>query len=160
MDATSQEMHRQALAEFLEFDPKEISFCSARVNDITTLQARGMLYLVGTEDEIESGIRGFFEHNLGVLNPDFISSLARLSLHDASLVQRLYELLNEDIATDLLNEALLVIARRCGDLKSLVDAAAAEVNRGELLAGDGRECVHGDFLIYLFREGRCSDLDY
>ncbi|VVB71683.1 Uncharacterised protein [uncultured archaeon] len=160
MKVINLEAHRQALADYLGFESKEIAFCSARINNITTLQARDVLYLVGTAEEIEAGIRGYFEHNLGVLDTEFICSLARLEPLDARVVQRLCELLNEDIATDLLNDALLGIVRRCGDQKSLIDAAVAEVNWGEFLAEDGRESAEGDFLIYRFRKGRCSDIDY
>jgi hypothetical protein len=154
------EKRKQALADYLKIDPKEITVCSARINDIATFQARRMLYLVGREEEIEAGLRGYFEHNLGELDSAFIGKTARLSAGDAQLVDRLCVILDEDIETDILNEALLGIVKKCGDVKSLIDATVAEVNRGEFLAQDGRENAFGDYFIYKFREGQCSDFDY
>jgi hypothetical protein len=154
------EKRRQALADYLKIDPKEITVCSARINDIATFQARRMLYLVGKEEEVEAGMRGYFEHNLRDLDSTFIGKIARLSAGDAELVERLCEILDEDIETDILNEALLSIVRKCGDVTSLIDTILAEVDRGEFLALDGQENAFGDYLIYKFREGQCSDFDY
>jgi hypothetical protein len=154
------EKRKQALADYLEIDPKEITVCSARINDIATFQAKRMLYLVGKEEEVEAGIRGYYEHNLGDLDSAFIGKTARLSAGDAQLVDRLCEILDEDIETDILNDALLGIVKKCGDVESLVDAAVAEVRRGEFLALDGKENAFGDYLIYKFRDGQCSDFDY
>ncbi len=154
------EKRKQALADYLEIDPREITVCSARINDIATFQAKRMLYLVGKEEEVEAGIRGYYEHNLGDLDSAFIGKTARLSAGDAELVDRLCEILDEDIETDILNDALLGIVKKCGDVESLVDAAIAEVKRGEFLALDGKENAFGDYLIYKFREGQCSDFDY
>jgi len=153
------EQRKRALADYLKVDPKEITVCSARINDITTMQARKVLYLVGTKEEVNAGIRSYFEHNLGDLDSAFIGSKAHLDASDAQLVERLCEILSEDISTEILNEALLFIVKKCGDLQSLIDASAAEVDRGEFLAVDGVEHVFEDYLIYKFREGRCSDFD-
>jgi len=154
------EKRKQALADYLKIDPKEITVCSARINDIATFQAKKMLYLVGKEEEVGAGMRGYFEHNLGDLDSAFIGKTARLPAGDAQLIDRLCEILDEDIETDILNEALLGIVKKCGDVKSLIDATVAEVNRGEFLALDGHENAFGDYLIYKFREGQCSDFDY
>lgn len=154
------ERRKQALADYLEIDPKEIAVCSTRVNNIATLQAKRMLYLVGTEEEVAAGIRGYFEHNLGDLDSAFIGQTAHLSAGDAQVVDRLCEVLDEEIETQILNEAILGIVRKCGDIKSLIDAAVIEVDRGEFLALDGKESPFGDYLIYRFREGQCSDMDY
>lgn len=154
------ERRKQALADYLEINPKEISICSTRVNDIATLQTHRMLYLVGTEDEVEAGIRGYFEHNMGDLDAAFIGKTAQLSVGDAQVVDRLCEILDEEIETDILNEAIFGIVKKCGDIKSLIDAAVAEVDRGEFLALDGKENPFGKYLIYRFREGQCSDIDY
>jgi len=154
------ERRKQALADFLKIDPKEITVCSTRINDIATFQAKRMLYLVGKEEEIDAGVRGYFEHNLGDLDSAFIGKTARLSEGDAQLVDRLCQILDEEIETDILNDALLGIVRKCGDVKSLIDAALTEVDRGEFLALDGQENAFGDYFIYKFREGQCSDFDY
>jgi hypothetical protein len=34
------------------------------------------------------------------------------------------------------------------------------VDRGEFLAMDGKEIQFGEYLIYKFKEGQCSDYDY
>ncbi len=154
------EKRKQALADYLEIDPKEITVCSARINDIATFQAKRTLYLVGKEEEVDAGIRGYFEHNLGDLDSAFIGKTAHLSAGDAELVDRLCEILGEEIETDILNDALLGIVKKCGDVKSLIDSAVAEVNKGEFLALDGKENAFGEYLIYKFREGQCSDFDY
>lgn len=154
------EKQRQALADYLQVDPKEITVCSTRINDLSTFQAHKMLYLMGTEEEVLAGIRGYFENNLGDLDSAFIGKTAKLSAEDASMVDRLCEILDEDIQTDVLNEALLSIVNKCGDLDALIDAALAEVDRGEFLAMDGKEIRFGDYLIYRFKEGQCSDFDY
>jgi hypothetical protein len=151
---------RQALADYLEIDPKEVTACSSRINDVTTLQAKNMLYLVGTVEEVDGGIRGCFEHNLSDLDAVFIGQTAKLSAGDVQMVDRLCEILDEDLETDILNEALLSIVKKCGDLESLIDAAVAEVDRGQFLAMDGEENPFGDYLIYRFREGQCSDFDF
>src|SRR3974390_2229143 len=93
------EKRKQALADYLEIDPKEITVCSARINDIATFQTKRMLYLVGKEDEVEAGVRGYFEHNLGDLDSAFIGKIAHLSVGDAQLVDRLCEILDEEIET-------------------------------------------------------------
>jgi hypothetical protein len=160
MELINLDKRRQALADFLEIDPKEINACSSRINDIATFQARGMLYLVGTEEEVNEGIRGCFEHNLSDLDKVFIGQTANLSPGDVQVVDRLCEILDEELETDILNEALLSIVTKCGDLESLIDAAVAEVDRGQFLAMDGEETPFGDHLIYRFREGQCSDFDY
>jgi len=54
------------------------------------------------------------------------------------MVDRLCEILDEDLETDILNEALLGIVKKCGDLESLIDAAVAEVDRGQFLARTAR----------------------
>lgn len=169
-DAEEQEMEikrymeteekRQALADYLQIDPKEISTCATRINDLSTFQAHKILYLVGTEEEVIAGICGYFENNLGDLDSAFIGKTAKLSAEDATLVDRLCEILNEDIETDILNEALLSIVGKCGDIDALIDAAVAEVDRGEFLAMDGKEIQFGEYLIYKFKEGQCSDYDY
>jgi len=151
---------KQALADFLEIDPSELAICTTRINNIATFQAKKMLYLVGTEEEVRAGIHGYFEHNLSDLDREFISQIGRLSDEDTLLIVRLCELLDEVIETEILNEALLSIIGKCGDMKSLIDAAAAEVGRGEFLALDGKEHPFGDYLIYKFREGQCSDFEY
>jgi 2C-methyl-D-erythritol 2,4-cyclodiphosphate synthase len=154
------ERQRQALADYLQIDPKEISVCSTRIDNLPTFQARKMLYLLGTEEEVNAGIRGYFRNNLGNLDSAFIGSIAKLSDGDAAVVDRLCEIMDEDIETEILNEALLSIVGKCGDLDALIDAAAAEVDRGEFLAIDGKENPFGEYLIYKFKEGQCSDFDY
>ena len=151
------ERRKQALADYLEIDPREIIACSACINDIATFQARKMLYLVGKDEEVNAGIRGYFEHNLGELDSAFIGRTARLTAGDAQLVDRLCEILDEDISTEILNKALLGVVKKCGDITSLINAAVAEVNRGEFLAMDRQEHPFGDYLIYKFSEGQCSD---
>jgi hypothetical protein len=160
MELIDLEKRKQALADYLKIDPKEITICSSRINDITTLQAKKMLYLVGTEEEVNAGIRGCFEHNLSDLDAAFIGQEAGLSAGDAQMVDRLCEILDEDIETDVLNEALLSIVNKCGDMKGLIDAAMTELERGQFLAMDGEEHPFGDYFIYKFREGQCSDFDY
>ena len=76
------------------------------------------------------------------------------------MVNRLCELLDEDIETDILNEALLGVVRKCGDLNSLIDAAMADVDRGGFLDMNGKENPFGDYFIYKFRDGQCSDFDH
>ncbi len=151
------EQRKQVLADYLRVDPKEISVCSARINDIATLQARKFLYLVGTEEEVASGIRCYFEHNLGELDSAFIGRSANLSAGDAQLVDRLCEILDEEIETEVLNEALLGVVKRCGNLKNLIDAVVSDVDRGAFLSADGQENAFGKYFIYKFREGQCSD---
>lgn len=154
------EKQRQALADYLQIDPKEITVCSTRINDLSTFQAQKILYLMGTEDEVIAGICGYFSNNLGDLDSAFIGQTAKLSAEDATVVDRLCEILDEDIETEVLNDALLSIVGKCGDLDALIDAAVAEVDRGEFLAMDGKEIPFGDYLIYKFKEGQCSDFDY
>jgi hypothetical protein len=160
MTITDLGKRKQALADFLGIDPGEIAICTTRINNIATFQSKKMLYLVGTEDEVRAGIRGYFEHNLADLDSKFIGQIGRLSDEDALLIVRLCELLDEVIEIEILNEALLSIIGKCGDIKSLIDAAAAEVDSGEFLALDGKESPFGDYLIYKFREGQCSDFEY
>jgi len=154
------EKRKQALADYLQIDPAEINVCPTRINDIATFQARRMLFLVGTEEDVEEGVRGYYEHNLSDLDSAFIGQTARLSVEDGQMVDRLCEILDEDIETDILNEALLGIVKKCGDIKSLIDAAMAGMDRGEFLAMDGKEAPFGNYLIYRFREGQCSDIDH
>jgi len=154
------EQRKQALADYLKIDPSEIIACSACIDDISTFQARKMLYLVGREKEVDAGIRGYFEHNLGDLDSAFIGQMARLTAGDAQVVDRLCEILDEDISAEILNDALLGIVKKCGDVENLISAAAAQVNHGEFLAMDGLEHAFGDYFIYKFREGQCSDFDY
>lgn len=153
------ERQRQALADYLQIDPKEISVCSTRINDLGTFNAQKMIYLVGTEDDVAAAICGYFRNNLGDLDSAFIGNAAKLSAEDATMVDRLCEIMGEDIETDILNDALLSIVGKCGDLDALVDAAVAEVDRGGFLAIDGKEIPFGDYLLYKFKEGQCSDLD-
>ncbi len=160
MELIDMEKRKQALADYLEIDPKEITVCSSRINDITTLQAKKMLYLVGTEEEVDAGVRGCFEHNLSDLDAVFIGKAAGLSTGDAQVVGRLCEILDEDMETDVLNEALLSIVNKCGDLKGLTDAAVTELDRGQFLAMDSEEHAFGEYFIYKFKEGQCSDFDY
>lgn len=69
-------------------------------------------------------------------------------------------MLDEDIETDILNEALLGVVRKCGDLNSLIDAAMADADRGGFLDLNGKENHFGDYIIYKFRDGQCSDFDH
>ncbi len=154
------EKKRQALADLLQLDPKEISPCATRINDISTFQAQKSLYLIGTKDEVDAGICGYFTNNLGDLDSAFIGKTAKLSDEDAVVVDRLCEIMGEDMESEILNDALLSIVGKCGDLDALIDAAAAEVDRGEFLAIDGKEMPFGEYLIYRFKEGQCSDYDY
>lgn len=154
------ERQRQALADYLQIDPKEVSACSMRINDLNTFQVRKLIYLVGTEEEVNAGIRGYFENDLGDLDSAFIGRAAKLSEQDATMVNRLCEVMDEDFETDILNEALLSIVEKCGQLDELIDAAVAEVDRGEFLSIDGKEIPFGDYFIYKFKEGQCSDFDH
>ncbi len=154
------ERQRQALADYLQIDPKEISVCATRINDLSTFQARKFIYLIGTEEDVVAGISGYFRNNLGDLDSAFIGKTAKLSAGDTAMVDRLCEILDEDIETEILNEALLSIVSKCGDLDALINAAVAEVDRGEFLAMDGKEISFGDYLIYKFKEGQCSDFDH
>jgi hypothetical protein len=160
MKIISLEKRKQALADYLKINPNDIIACSKQINTLSTFQAKKTIYLVVTEEEVNAGLRGYFEHNLGDLNTTFIGQTAKLSSGDAQVVTRLCELLDEDIETDILNEALLGVVRKCGDLKSLIDAAMADVDRGEFLDMNGEENSFGDYLIYKFRDGQCSDLDH
>jgi hypothetical protein len=154
------EKRKQALADYLKINPNEITACSKHINTLSTFQARKTIYLVVTEEEVDAGLRGYFEHNLADLNTTFIGQTAKLSPGDAQVVNRLCELLDEDIEMDILNEALLSVVRKCGDLNSLIDAAMADVDRGRFLDMNGEENPFGDYFIYKFREGQCSDLDH
>lgn len=154
------ERQRQALADYLQIDPKEVSVCSTRIDNLSTFQAKKMLYLLGTEEEVVAGIKGYFRNNLGELDSAFIGKTAKLSAGDAAVVDRLCEIMDEDIETEILNDALLSIVSKCGDLDALVNTAVAEVDRGEFLAIDSKEIPFGDYLIYKFKEGQCSDFDY
>lgn len=154
------ERKKQALADYLRIDPKDISVCSTRINNLSTFQAKSMLWLVGTDEEVNAGIRGYFEHNLSDLDSAFIGKTARLSAGDTQVVDRLCTIMDEDAETDILNEALLGVVKKCGDLNALIDAAMADVDRGEFLAIDGKEIPFGDYFIYGFQEGQCSDYEY
>ena len=154
------EKRKQVLADYLKINPDEIIACSKCINNLSTFQARKIIYLLGTEEEVNAGLRGYFEHNLGDLNTTFIGQTAKLSSGDAQVVARLCELLDEDIETDVLNEALLGVVRKCGDLNSLIDAAMAEVDRGGFLDMNGKENPFGNYFIYKFRDGQCSDFDH
>jgi hypothetical protein len=154
------ERQRQALADYLQLDPKEILTCSSRINNLSTFQVRKVIYLVGTEEEVNEGIRGYFENNLGDLDSAFIGREASLSESDSSMVDRLCQVMDEDFETDILNEALLSIVGKCGNLDRLIDAAVAEVDRGEFLSEEGKEVPFGNYLIYMFQEGQCSDFDH
>lgn len=154
------ERKKQALADYLRTDPKEISICSTRINNLATFQAKKMLWLVGTDDEVYRGIRGYFEHNLSDLDSAFIGKAAKLSDYDSQMVDRLCTIMDEDVETDVLNDALLSVVTKCGDINALIDAAIADVERGELLSIDGKEIQFGDYFIYKFREGQCSDYDH
>lgn len=154
------ESQRQALADYLKLDPKEVSACTTRINDLATFQVGKELYLVGREEEVDAGIHGYFRNNLGEIDSAFIGREAKLSKGDAMVVDRLCEIMDEELETDILNEALLSVVGKCGDIDSLVSAAAAEVNRGEFLSIDGREISFGKYLIYRFKEGQCSDFDH
>ena len=154
------ERKRQALADLLHLDKEAITPCAVRVNDLNTFQVERKIYLVGREEEVHRGVRGYFENNLGELDSAFINYRGSLSDVDASMVQRLCEILNEPAETEVLNQALLGIVRRCGDLDSILDAAAADANRSDLLSEDGKEIPFGDFLIYRFKDGQCSDFEH
>ncbi len=154
------ERKRQSLADFLRLDKDVIMPCAVRVNDLDTFQVERKIYLVGREEEVNRGIRGYFENNLGELDSAFINYRGNLNDADASMVQRLCELLDEPAETEVLNQALLGIVRRCGDLESLLNAAAADVNRTDLLSEEGKEHPFGEFLIYRFKEGQCSDFEH
>jgi hypothetical protein len=154
------EHKKQALADLLRIDPNEISICSTRIDDLATFQAKRMLWLVGAEDEVNAGIRGYFQHNLSDLDSAFIGTAAKLSAIDAQVVDRLCAVMDEDVETDVLNEALLSIASKCGDMNALIDAAVSDVDRGRFLSLDGKEITFGNYLMYKFREGQCSDYDH
>ncbi len=154
------ERKRQALADLLHLDKEAITPCAVRVNDLNTFQVERKIYLVGREEEVHKGVRGYFENNLGELDSAFINYRGNLSDVDASMVQRLCEILDEPAETEVLNQALLGIVRRCGDLDSILDAAAADANRSDLLSEDGKEIPFGDFLIYRFKDGQCSDFEH
>jgi 2C-methyl-D-erythritol 2,4-cyclodiphosphate synthase len=159
-DEIDLEHKKQALADLLRIDQSEISICSTRIDDLATFQAKRMLWLVGTEAEVNAGIRGYFQHNLGDLDSAFIGKAAKLSAIDAQVVDRLCAIMDPDVETDILNEALLCIASECGDVNALIDAAVVDVDRARFLSMDGRETAFGDYLIYKFREGQCSDYDH
>ncbi len=154
------ERKKQALADHLRIDPNEISICSTRINNLATFQAKKMLWLVGTDEEIDAGIRGYFEHNLSDLDSVFIGNAANLSASDTQMVDRLCTIMDEDVETDILNEALLSVVGKCGNISALIDAAVADVDRSELLSIDNKEIPFGDYFIYKFREGQCSDYDH
>jgi len=154
------EKKMQALADYLQLDSKVIAECSTRLNNITTFMAGKKIYLVGTEDEVKNGVRGYFEKNLGEIDPAFISRSASLSEEDSRVVERLCQIMDEDIETEILNDALLTIVKKCGDLDTLINTAAEEIKPAELLAEDGKETLFGIYQIYRFGEGQCSDLEH
>ena len=127
---------------------------------MVTFQAKKMLWLIGTDEEINCGIRGYFEHNLSDLDSAFIGKAAKLSASDSQIVDRLCTIMDEEAETDILNEALLSIVRKCGNINALIDAAVADANRSELLSIDNKEIPFGDYFIYKFHEGQCSDYDH
>ena len=154
------ERKKQALADYLRTDPNEISLCTTRINNLATFQAKKMLWLIGTDEEINCGIRGYFEHNLSDLDSAFIGKTAKLTASDTQMVDRLCTIMDEDMETDVLNEALLSIVSKCGDINALIDAAVADANRSDLLSIDGKEIPFGEYFIYKFHEGQCSDYDH
>jgi hypothetical protein len=154
------ESKKQALADYLKIDPTEISACSVRLNDLSTFQAQKTIYMVGTDEEVNLGVRGYFENNLSELDSAFIGKTAKLSIEDARMVDRLCQIMDEDIETDILNEAILSVVKKCGDLEELIDAAVADLDRGEFLSEDGKEIPFGKYFIYKFRNGQCSDFEY
>lgn len=154
------ERKKQALADYLKIDQAEISVCSVRLDNLVTLHALKSIYLIGTDEEVNLGIRGYFENNLSELESAFIGKAAKLSSGDAGMVDRLCQIMDEDIETDILDEALLSIVKKCGNLTELIEAAVVDLNRGQLLAEDGKEISFGKYFIYRFREGQCSDFDH
>ena len=46
------------------------------------------------------------------------------------MVDRLCQIMDEDIETDILNEALLSVVRKCGNLEELINAAVVGIDRG------------------------------
>ncbi len=154
------ESKKQSLADYLKIDLKEISTCTIRLNDLVTFQALKTIYMVGTDEEVNRGIREYFENNLAELDSAFIGKSAKLSSEDAGMVDRLCQIMDEDIETDILNEALLSIVKKCGNLEDLIDAAVAGIDRGQFLSEDGVESSFGKYFIYKFRKGQCSDFEY
>jgi len=154
------ESKKQAVADYLKIDPTEILACSARLNDLATFQAQKAIYVVGTDEEVDLGIRGYFENNLSELDSAFIGKTAKLSSDDAHMVDRLCQIMDEDIETDILNEAILSVVKKCGDLEELIGAAVAGLDRGQFLSEDGKEISFGNYFIYRFRKGQCSDFEY
>jgi hypothetical protein len=154
------ESKKQAVADYLKIDPTEILACSARLNDLATFQAQKAIYVVGTDEEVDLGIRGYFENNLSELDSAFIGKTAKLSSDDAHMVDRLCQIMDEDIETDILNEAILSVVKKCGDLEELIGAAVSGLDRGQFLSEDGKEISFGNYFIYRFRKGQCSDFEY
>jgi hypothetical protein len=154
------ESKKQALADYLKIDPTEILACSVRLNDLVTFQAQNAIYVVGTDEEVDLGVRGYFENNLSELDSAFIGKTAKLSSDDAHIVDRLCQIMDEDIETDILNEAILSVVKKCGDLEELIGAAVAGLDRGQFLSEDGKEISFGKYFIYRFRQGQCSDFEY
>jgi hypothetical protein len=74
-------------------------------------------------------------------------------------VDRLCQIMDEDIETEILDETLLSVVRKCGKLEELIDAAVVGLDRGSLLSEDGKEIPFGKYFIYRFREGQCSDFE-
>ena len=130
---------KQALADYLRIDPKKILACSVRLNNLVTFQALRAIYMVGTDEEVNLGNRGYFENNLSELDSTFIGRSAKLSSKDAIMVDRLCQIMDEDIETEILDEALLSVVRKCGKLEELIDAAVVVLDRDSFLSEDEKE---------------------
>jgi hypothetical protein len=73
------------------------------------------------------------------------------------MTDRLRQILDEDIETEILDETLLCVVRKCGNLEELIDASVMGTDRSEVLSEDEKEISFGKYFIFRFREGQCSD---
>jgi len=70
------------------------------------------------------------------------------------MMDKLCQIMDEDIETEILDEAVLWVLRKCGNLEELMDAAIAGIDRCGFLSEDGKEISFGMYFIFRFREGQ------
>jgi ketosteroid isomerase-like protein len=100
-------------------------------------------------------VRGYFENNLS----DVHKAISQAISEGARMMDRLCQIMDEDIETKILDESALVRRKKYGKLEELIDAAIAGIDRCGFLSEDGKEISFGLYFIFRFREGQCSDFE-
>jgi hypothetical protein len=132
-----------ALAKYLGIDPSEVNRQLCDNYGLTTFDADGGEYSIGTDEECDNAARENISDSLWAFNASFVLSFCKVR---GATVEKAFAKMQAELCEDANEIVRAMIGERMDDF---VSQAIGSDGRGHFLSSyDGEENQRGEFFIY------------